>query len=87
MACLLGSTPFLKPKPHSLTSGATVMSNAPSVSRDIFSARLNTSVNFLLRLVFWLLFIAVMMLCLLNGDNAESTSFISASISGCKSLA
>ena len=81
MTFLLGSTPFLKPNPHSLTSGATVMSKAPWVSLEMSSAKRKTSVNIELTTGFSLRFTFEIMEVLLNGESDSSTFFSSASIS------
>ena len=52
---------FLKPNPHALTNGATVMSNAPSVSLDTCCATSNTSVKYVFNVVSTLWLIRVMM--------------------------
>ena len=81
MVCLVGTNPFLKPKPQALTSGATVMSKAPLVSSDTISARVNTSLNMRPTTMSWLLLTFVISDCLLNIDKASSTFCSSARMS------
>ena len=66
---LLGAFPCLNPNPQVLTIGATVMSNAPLVSLDIFSASWNTSLNISSTFMFSLRLILEMIEPLLNGES------------------
>jgi hypothetical protein len=84
MTALEGVVPLLKPKPHTLTIGATVMSKAPSVSLEIRSASVKTSINISLSFTASLRFTREMTDCLLNVDKASSTFCISASMPFCR---
>ena len=79
--CWVGGFPVLNPNPQAFTIGATVMSNAPSVSLDIFSASWKTSANILSTFTSSLRLILEMMDVLLNGERELSTFCSSASIS------
>ena len=79
-----GKAPFLKPNPQALARGATVISKAPFVSREISIERLKhfrkklSVTNSSLRLTRLITELS------LNGDRDWSKRFSSASISGFK---
>ena len=81
--CFVGGLPVLKPKPHAFTSGATVMSNAPSVLSEMLSARLNTLSNISFVSTSSPRFMCEMIDSLLNIDKASSTFCSSARMSAC----
>ena len=81
MVCGVGVLLFLNPNPQALTSGATVISNAPSVSSDMRWAIRKTSMNMLSVAVLFPLFILDMVDFGLKVDRDLSTFFNSASIS------
>ena len=77
----------LKPNPHAFTSGATVMSKAPSVSAEICCAKLNTWVKCSFSNVSSLWLMRVMMEFGLYGESELSTSINACLMSFCKSSA
>ena len=85
MLCAVGNVPFLKPKPQALTSGATVMSKAPPVSRATSCAMLNTSVNMGSGLWGAFLLTAEMVDFSLKADSDASTRCSCALMPACRS--
>ena len=81
MVCAVGCSPLLNPNPQALTNGATVMSNAPSVSFEISMARLNTSANISSTFTSSLRLTLLMVEVELKGESDWSTFFSSSSIS------
>ena len=75
---------FLKPNPQALTSGATVMSNAPCVYPLISFARRNTWVNMLSGVTSSLRLMREITEAVLNGESEASTFRSSLSISCCR---
>ena len=80
-----GNAPFLKPNPQALANGATVMSNAPSVSLEISILRRNTFVKKVSGTISSLRLIRVIVAVSLKGDREPSNLFNSSSISTFKS--
>ena len=81
----VGNCPFLKPNPHALTSGATVMSKAPSVASDTLCAMGSISVRYASRVSVSPRLMREMVLLGLNMDREASTPLRHVMMVSCRS--